>query len=73
MEDFEDKSLDEAEEEELTSPEEAFMQGFLDPETEECAECGQSVKEIKSIKKEFPEGEFLFCSKSCASDFEDGL
>lgn len=62
-------------EEELSSPEEGFMQGYMDDgEVGECAECGVALTEEKrTVTKSFEEEAYFFCSESCASDFKDSL
>ena len=53
--------------------EEAFLQGYLDEEDmEECAECGEVLRE-KTISKTF-EGEMQqFCSADCVEDYEESM
>lgn len=51
-----------------------FMQGYEDEnEAEECVECGVAVSEEKRVLREIDGEEYLFCSKTCADDFEESM
>lgn len=51
-----------------------FMKSYdEDEKVEECAECGRSVKEEKRVVKEVEGEEYVFCSESCAREFEESL
>lgn len=54
--------------------EEGFMEGYNEEEeVEECAECGVALKPGKRLAREIEGEEYLFCSKSCADEFEETL
>ena len=58
----------------LESSEEGFMRGYSnEEETLECAECGSAVEEEKKIMKEVDGEAVVFCSESCADEFEENL
>lgn len=53
---------------------EGFMKGYAsEEEIEECAECGVAIKEKKKVTRELEGEEYVFCSKSCADDFEGSM
>lgn len=55
-------------------PEEGFMKGYEEEgEVEECAECGGAVKTEKKVTKEIDGEDHVFCSESCAKEFEESL
>ncbi len=61
------------EQEALDSSEEGFLKGYSDEEEmQECAECGTRLKE-KRVAKEIAGEEYLFCSKACATEFEETM
>lgn len=61
-------------EEGLESSEEGFMRGYSDEEeVKECAECGSAVSEEKKVEKEVDGEKIVFCSESCANEFEENL
>ena len=59
-----------SEEEDL---EESFMKGYIDEEKViECAECGGAINDKKFVKE--VEGEpYVFCSETCAEEFEESI
>ncbi len=66
----EEDTLTEAED----TDDEGFMKGYADDEeVEECAECGAAIKEKKKVTREIEGEEYVFCSKSCADDFEESM
>ena len=57
----------------LDTSEEGFMKGYMDEEdVKVCAECGDAIKE-KFVKKEIDGEKRLFCSESCAEDYEESI
>lgn len=57
----------------LSSTEEGFMKGYLsDDEVKECTECGTTLSD-GSVTREVDDEEMIFCSKSCADDYEESL
>ncbi|MBI2146803.1 hypothetical protein HYU22_05695 [Candidatus Woesearchaeota archaeon] len=61
------------EQEALESSEEGFLKGYAtEEELEECAECGTRLKE-KRVAKEIAGEEYQFCSKACATEFEETM
>jgi hypothetical protein len=62
------------ENDEVSSEEEAFMQGYHDDENvDECAECGSAIQDDKKVSKEMDGEKYEFCSKTCAEEFEEGM
>ena len=61
-------------EEGLESSEEGFLKGYSDEdEVNECAECGSAVDEEKKVEKDVDGEMLVFCSSSCAEEFEENL
>ena len=60
---------------EVSSSEEAFMQGYNEEEdVQECAECGTAIEdEHKKIVEEVDGEKHTFCSKVCAEEFKEGV
>lgn len=57
----------------LDSSEEGFLKGYADEEKfDECAECGVVLRE-KKISKEIAGESYSFCSKACATEFEETM
>ncbi len=51
-----------------------FMRGYAeDEEVIECAECGTAVKDEKRVLRKIQGEEYVFCSNSCATDFEESI
>ena len=79
MDDYDKMDRDETKEElvaqgGMDSNEEAFMQGYeQDDEVVECAECGSAVSDEKRVVKTINEEEQIFCSQSCAEDYEESI
>ncbi len=62
------------EDEESSSDDEGFMKGYNDEaEANECAECGTAVTEEKKVVRKIEEDEYVFCSASCADEFEESM
>jgi len=63
-----------SEEEDVDSPDEGFSKGYAEEEeVTECAECGTAVREEKKVAKKIDGESYVFCSKTCAEDFQDSL
>lgn len=59
---------------ELDSSEEGFLKGYsADDEVVECNECGTACREEKRIIREINEEKHIFCSKTCADEYEESL
>jgi YHS domain-containing protein len=68
----EDKST--VEEGGLDTSEEAFMKGYDNEEKiKECPECGASIEQDEEIIAKIDGENLVFCSKSCAEDYKEGL
>ena len=71
----ENEASDVTEDPESTSEEEGFLKGYNeDEEVKVCEECGTALREgKKSFHKEINGEEHVFCSKSCAEDYEETM
>lgn len=68
VEEDNDKPIDEEEEDE------GFSKGYAEEDyTEECAECGITLRHKKKVTKSIEGEEYVFCSDECAKDFEESL
>jgi len=76
MEEYANYGENETTESELSdeeSPEAGFMKGYHDEdETKECAECGDVIRDETHIVKEIDGVTYTFCSKACATEYEEG-
>ena len=58
----------------VDSTEEGFMKGYMDEgNVEECEECGSAVDKEHKELREIDGETHLFCSKTCAEEFEESL
>lgn len=56
------------------SDEDSFMEGYSDDDkVEECAECGIALNEKNKLEREVQGEKFMFCSKTCADEFEESV
>ena len=71
----EDESTTEEHPAEVETDEEldGFMAGAEDDEVKECAECGAAIRGDKEVVKTINTEERSFCSKECATDFEESV
>jgi len=61
-------------EEQEETDDEGFMQGYeKDEDVDECAECGVAVSKEQQLKHEIEGEEYIFCSKTCADEFEETM
>ena len=71
----EESEAESGDEVEVSSEEEAFLQGYNEDEKVHiCEECGSALREgKKSFHKEINGEDHTFCSKSCAEEFEETM
>ena len=55
---------------EITSAEAGFMEGYADTEEGVCSTCGKEIDPEKVIEKEVNDQLFTFCSQRCADIFD---
>ena len=60
----------ELEDDEISSGEAGFMEGYEDTEEGVCSTCGKDIDPEKVIEKEVNDKLFTFCSKKCADIFD---
>jgi hypothetical protein len=59
------------EEDEISSGEAGFVEGYEDTEVVECGKCGGKLDFEKAVERVINGKTYIFCSKKCAESFEN--